>query len=63
MKLTHLRRIMYCMSFIWCFVLQAGFFTAAEGVGVLQVVDLGAAYIGYIVLGNLSIKLNTVQPF
>lgn len=47
---------------VW-FFLQAGFFTAAEGVGVWQVVDLGAAYIGYIVLGNLSIKLNTVQSF
>eukprot|EP00892_Ulva_mutabilis_P003122 jgi/Ulvmu1/12810/UM097_0039.1 len=39
---------------------MAGFFTPAEGVGPRQVVDLGAAYIGYIVLGNLSIKLNTV---
>lgn len=42
--------------------MQAGFFSPAEGVGVWQVVDLGAAYIGYIVLGNLSIKLNTVKP-
>lgn len=39
---------------------MAGFFNPVEGVGVWEVVDLGAAYIGYIVLGNLSIKLNTV---
>lgn len=42
------------------YFLQAGFFTATEGVSVWQVVDLGAAYIGYVVLGNLSIKMNTV---